>query len=77
MYDLGIKYKTDKVTYHNYHEIYDFFLKSLYNENGSILEIGIANSSSLKMWLELFPNAYIYGMDLYLPSKGNRYNVIQ
>ena len=25
MYELGIKYKTDKVTYHNYHEIYDFF----------------------------------------------------
>jgi hypothetical protein len=29
------------------------------------------------MWLDLFPNAYIYGMDFYLHSKGNRYNVIQ
>ena len=59
---LGVKHDTDKVTYHEYHEIYDFFLKSLYSKKGSILEIGIDSGKSLNMWLELFPNAFIYGM---------------
>lgn len=77
MYDIGLKYQTDKVTHHEYHQIYDFFLKSLYNNEGSILEIGIDSGKSLKLWLELFPNAYIYGMDIGLNYSGDRYNIFK
>jgi len=75
--DLGVKYNTDKITHHQYHEIYDFFLKSFYNKKGSILEIGIESGKSLMMWLELFPNAFIYGMDIGQGYSGDRYNVIR
>lgn len=77
MYNIGLKYQTDKITHHEYHQIYDFFLKSLYNKEGSILEIGIDGGKSLKMWLELFPNAYIYGMDIRLNYSGDRYNIFK
>jgi hypothetical protein len=76
MHLLGVKYDTDKITYHEYHEIYDFFLKSLYSKKGSILEIGIDSGKSLNMWLELFPNAFIYGMDIGGKCSGARFNVI-
>lgn len=77
MYNVGLKSETDKVTYHNYHEIYDLFLKNLYDKEGSIFEIGINSGNSLKMWLELFPNAHIYGMDINLNYEGDRHNVFK
>ena len=75
MYDVGLKYKTDKVTHHKYHEIYDLFLRDSYLKHGSMLEIGINSGKSLKMWLELFPNAYIYGMDINQCYEGERHIV--
>jgi len=77
MEKIGRKYKTDKITYHKYHEIYDFFLKSYYKKQGSILEIGISGENSLKMWLELFPNAFIYGIDIGKQLNGSRHNVFK
>lgn len=75
--ELGVKYNTDKVTHHKYHEIYDFFLRTMYMEKGAILEIGIDACSSLNMWLELFPNAFIYGMDIGKEMRGTRHEVIK
>jgi hypothetical protein len=77
LYDLGIKYDTDKVTHHEYHNIYTFFLKQFYDSSGSMLEIGICKGNSLNVWLELFPNAYIYGMDIDTQYSGERHNVLQ
>jgi hypothetical protein len=74
--ELGIKYNTDKVTYHNYHEIYDIFLNYFYDKVGSILEIGISDGHSLKMWLELFPNSFIYGLDIKKNYSGPRHKVV-
>jgi hypothetical protein len=74
--ELGIKHDTDKVTYHNYHEIYDIFLNLFYDKVGSILEIGISDGHSLKMWLELFPNSFIYGMDIKKNYSGPRHKVV-
>jgi hypothetical protein len=53
------------------------FLQSHYKTEGSILEIGIQYGNSLNMWLELFPNAYIYGMDIDKEYSGERYTVIK
>ena len=77
MYEIGLKYNSDKITHHNYHEIYDLYLKSLYDKEGSILEIGIQHGYSLSMWLELFKHAFIYGMDISLNYKGPRHNIIK
>lgn len=77
MEKIGRKYKTDKITHHKYHEIYDFFLKSYYEKQGSILEIGISGQNSLKMLLELFPNAFIYGIDIGIQLNGSRHNVFK
>ena len=77
MEEIGRKYGTDKIIHHKYHEIYDFFLKSYYEKQGSILEIGIAAENSLKMWLELFPNAFIYGIDIGKQLNGSRHDVFK
>lgn len=77
IYELGTKYDSDKITHHNYHGIYDFFLKSFYNDTGSLLEIGIDSGKSLNMWLELFPNAFIYGMDINIAHIYDRFNIIK
>lgn len=77
IHELGTKYDSDKITHHNYHTIYDFFLKSFYNDKGSLLEIGIDSGKSLQMWLELFPHAFVYGMDINVTAKSDRFNIIQ
>ena len=64
MYEIGKNYSTDKISGHKYHLIYDFFFKSLYNQTGSLLEIGIQKGESLRMWHELFANMNIYGADM-------------
>ena len=44
--------------------IYDKYLLPLKNESISILEIGIANGNSLKMWTECFTKAKVFGIDI-------------
>lgn len=73
----GIKYNSDKIYSHHYDEIYDLFLKDYYNKKGAMLEIGIFEGASLNMYLELFPNAYIYGIDIGNYSDGDRYKIFK
>jgi hypothetical protein len=77
MLEVGQKYGSDKILHHEYHESFDPFLKSMYNNTGSILEIGIEQGKSLHMWLELFPNAHIFGMDIGVEGGGERFTVIK
>src|SRR5262245_25871279 len=51
-------FKTDKLG-HGYAMIYDKVPRYI----RTIFEIGIATGASLRAWLELFPNAHIYGLD--------------
>jgi hypothetical protein len=64
MYKAGIKYKTNKLTHHGYERFYDHFLIPLRYKNINVLEIGVDDLRSLKMWLDFFPNAKIYGVDI-------------
>jgi hypothetical protein len=64
MYKAGIKYKTNKITHHGYERFYDHFLIPLKYKNINVLEIGVDDLRSLKMWLDFFPNASIYGLDI-------------
>ena len=64
MYEVGRKHGSDKLSIHQYHKIYDFYLKDIYEKDGGMIEIGLLVNRSLKMWLELFPNMHIYGVDI-------------
>ena len=64
MFKIGLKYKTDKITHHGYHRFYDYFLFPIKNNKMNILEIGVDDVKSIKMWLDYFPNANIYGLDI-------------
>jgi len=63
MGSLGRKHGTDKIVLHEYHEIFPQYIEKFYDSDGAMLEIGMARGASLNMWLELFPNMHIYGMD--------------
>lgn len=69
MWKYGIKYKTDKLTHHGYHRFYDMYLYPIRNEKINLLEIGVDSERSFKMWLDMFPNATIYGMDIGFEKK--------
>lgn len=66
LYSLGIKYNTDKSTYHEYTKFYETFLEKYRNDKLKILEVGIgwSDGGSLKMWKEYFANSHIYGADI-------------
>jgi hypothetical protein len=61
-------FNTDKwfngVHGHNYFPFYNLILKDLISKNINMLEIGIAQGASLKMWDLYFENAKIYGWDI-------------
>ena len=55
---------TDKCTNHNYSSAYE----SLFPDREAVrlmMEIGVADGSSLRAWREIFPNATIVGMDIH------------
>jgi hypothetical protein len=65
LHKLGLKYGTDKATFHNFLNIYDDRLFHLKDEKIEFLEIGIDNGFSLKMWADYFTNGMIYGADIF------------
>jgi hypothetical protein len=60
---LGVKYDTDKSTFHNFTDFYDLHLHKFKNEFKNILEIGVFYGASLKMWKDYFPDCNIFGID--------------
>jgi hypothetical protein len=63
--ELAKKYNTDKSDlFHNYCDEYEFFLEKLRYNNIKLLEIGVSTGNSINMWLEYFPNASIFGIDI-------------
>jgi autotransporter strand-loop-strand O-heptosyltransferase len=72
---LANKYGSDKGTVHgdkhNFTETYEKYFKSFKDKKINILEIGVNDGSSLKMWYDYFPNATIYGIDIDDKSQFN------
>jgi len=63
--ELGIKYNTDKATYHNYLNFYEQYLKPQKDTFKKILEIGIKDGASIRMWREwLNTETIIEGWDI-------------
>lgn len=62
--EIAIKYGTDKSPlWHNYTRHYLRYFSPLREKRLKVLEIGVAQGQSLKMWEEFFPNAEIFGID--------------
>ena len=62
---IGIKYGTDKAVWHQY---CDFYQSNLPGRDfcGRILELGVWEGSSIKMWREYYPLAHIVGVDIII-----------
>jgi hypothetical protein len=63
--NLFNKYNCDKASKHQYHTVYGPELEHLRNEPINILEVGVFKGASTRAWLDYFPNATIYGLDIF------------
>eukprot|EP01041_Mallomonas_annulata_P011238 gene11238-23496_t len=75
---IGRRCGTDKVTHHGYNRFYPRFIDHYRALEGmSMLEIGIDQLYSLELWLEYFPKAFIYGVDIGVADEGPRHKIFQ
>lgn len=71
--DLGLQYGTDKAEHHGFTEFYEEYFSKFSEPN--ILEVGILDGASLKMYEDYFNNkAFIVGIDIN--DKSHLRNVI-
>lgn len=59
---LGMEFGTDKAT-HLYMSVYERLLGPGSPNILRLLEIGVQNGNSIRMWLKLLPNAHVYAID--------------
>lgn len=59
--------RTDKFD-HGYTPVYDKYFNQYRDKEINFLEIGVYNGSSIKSWLEYFPKAQIFALDIYEKS---------
>ena len=55
----------DKATKHWYHQVYGPEFECLRDKEINLLEIGVFKGDSLRAWVDFFPNANIYGIDIF------------
>jgi cephalosporin hydroxylase len=56
--------RTDKNTVHSYLPLYQQLLISKKETAKNVLEVGICNGGSIKMWSDFFTNATVHGIDI-------------
>lgn len=62
--ELGQAHATDKGTKHSYLEVYDVLLARHRATTRRVLEVGTYQGASLSLWLEAFPTAEVWGVDV-------------
>ena len=67
--EIAIKYGTDKATQHPikghaYAPHYATFFDPIREKPIKLLEIGVGGGESIMTWLEYFPNARVFGVDI-------------
>lgn len=55
---------TDKDTVHSYLDLYQTLLEKKKDTATHILEVGIHQGGSIKLWRDFFPHATVHGMDI-------------
>lgn len=56
--------RTDKNTTHSYLGLYQELLLKRKETAKNVLEVGICNGGSIKLWSDFFTNATVYGLDI-------------
>jgi len=56
--------RTDKNTVHSYLDLYQKLLINKKETAKNVLEVGISNGGSIKLWNDFFTNATVYGLDI-------------
>ena len=56
--------RTDKNTVHSYLPLYQQLLINKKETAKNVLEVGIQNGGSIKLWSDFFKNATVYGLDI-------------
>jgi hypothetical protein len=56
--------RTDKNTTHSYLDLYQTLLRSKKDTAKHVLEVGIYQGGSIKLWSDFFTNATVYGLDI-------------
>ena len=74
--DLTIKYDVDALEL-GYTQHYEQLLSEVRTDFTKVLEIGVETGRSHRLWLEYFPNAKIYGIDLFNGSYVEEFNRLQ
>lgn len=67
LHELGLKYGTDKATWHEYCDFYEDHIP--HDNIGTLLEIGVKDGASIKMWRDFYPDAVVIGLDINEPLK--------
>lgn len=63
--EIFTKHGSDKATKHHYHLIYEAEFDSVREQPLTILEVGVFKGESTAAWVEYFPHAKIYGLDVF------------
>ena len=63
--ELALKLQADKATIHSYIPVYESLFAPMRFSEFNLLEIGVGGrGKSIRMWLDYFPKANIYGIDI-------------
>jgi hypothetical protein len=65
---LSVIYWNLKYSFHKYTNVYESLLNKKRLSAQSLLEIGVAGGASLRTFRDFFPNAKIFGLDIYPES---------
>jgi len=75
--ELFNKYGCDKAKKHHYHTVYQPEFEPLQNESINILEIGVFKGESASAWIDFFPNATVYGLDIFVRVSAEDIPILQ
>lgn len=71
------KYGCDKAKKHHYHTVYDKEFESIREQPINFLEIGVFKGDSVRAWIDYFPNATIYGIDIFKRVAAEDIDILQ
>jgi hypothetical protein len=70
------KHNSDKTMKHMYHLVYEPHFDNIRYNKLNILEVGVFKGESINAWLEYFPNATVYGIDIFERVKAEDIEVL-
>lgn len=71
------KHNSDKTMKHMYHLVYEPHFDSIRYSELNILEVGVFKGESINAWLEYFPNATVYGIDIFERVKAEDIEILK